>query len=101
MSSGHKVEDVVKTARAVVRDEGEGKITGHHGEELEIGRVRPAEAKREVLEQGEPEIIEGRHLHVAPDADAVAFWLRGRKVFPYNKVELLVDGEQTFPAMLE
>jgi len=32
---------------------------------------------------------------------AVAFWLRGRKVFPYNSVQLLIDGEQTFPAMLE
>ncbi len=100
-SGGHKVEEVVKTARALVQDEGAGPVTGHHGEELEIGHVRPAQARREAA-GAEPEIIGPRqHLHVAPDADAVAFWLRGRKVFPYNKVELLIDGEQTFPAMLE
>ncbi|MEZ0314183.1 MAG: phosphatidylserine/phosphatidylglycerophosphate/cardiolipin synthase family protein [Myxococcota bacterium] len=101
MSSGRKIEQVVKAAGVVVRDEGAGTITGHHGEELEIGRVRAREAKREIELYGEPEIIEGRHLHVAPDADVVAFWLRGRKVYPYNKVDLLIDGEQTFPAMLE
>ncbi len=100
MSTRQKIEQAVKTAGAVIRDDGEGKITGHHGEELEIGRVRPREAKREIERYGEPEVIDGRHLHVAPDADAVAFWLRGRKVFPYNNVELLIDGEQAFPAML-
>lgn len=98
MSSGAKVTSAVHTASALLHDEGRGKIDRVSDDELEVRRLSVSEARRETRGlQGE--VVDGHALHLA-DQEQATTWLRGRRIFPYNSVELLIDGEQAFPAML-
>lgn len=120
----HVVETVKEsagTAAKVVSDTGVGPVrtVDEATNELKVGHVRVKEA-REVAEKQVPDAPATEYLRRRrapaefrrvtaeiigkqdiPDIERVAFWLRGRRVFPHNTVQLLIDGEQTFPAMLD
>jgi cardiolipin synthase len=108
---GNNVSSVARAAEAVVSDEGEGPIKeGGEPHELKVGHVRVKAASAEAhgrVEEREhfkaPQIVDSRDIPAAnePEMSRVAFWLRGRRVYPYNSVQLLIDGEQAYPAMLD
>lgn len=119
-----KITAAKRTAAAVVSDTGRGPVdvVDEASDELSVGHVR-LEGAKEVARAPDGEIAdtpatdylrrrrtpaEFRRVTAEivgrgdiPDIERVAFWLRGRRVFPHNTVELLIDGEQTFPAMLD
>ncbi|MBC7794353.1 MAG: hypothetical protein H7Z43_11660, partial [Clostridia bacterium] len=86
-----KAEDDVNRAQGVV--DPNARATTYLDKEPPGTRRRAPSELRRVSSQ-----VIGRQD--IPDIERVAFWLRGRRVFPHNSVELLIDGEQTFPAML-